>query len=205
MQISDQIGCEEFPCLDVRHEGYLIPNAKIDPHSISILMVSEAAPQTPRDYYYAGGQAAFERTTVEAFREAGAGVASFKEVLDLGVYLTSAVKCAKTGYGIKAGTIKECSKILEAELAMFPQLEVIMLMGDVAIRSLNYIASRNGEPRVIPSGSTYKIRGGEYHFRGMRVFPSYLQVGPSFGIEKSKRRMITEDIRHALNSFHLQE
>lgn len=205
MKISDQIGCKEFPCLDVRHEGYLIPNAMIDPHSVSILMVSEAAPQDPRDYYYTGGQAAFERTTVEAFMEAGAGVASFKEVTDLGIYLTSAVKCAKTGYGIKAGTIKECSKILEAELGLFPQLEVIMLMGDVAIKSLNYIARRNGEPRVIPTGSTYKIRGGEYHFRSMQVFPSYLQVGPSFGIEKSKRMMIAEDIRHALSELQLQE
>jgi uracil-DNA glycosylase len=74
-----------------------------------------------------------------------------------------------------------------------------MLMGDVAIKSLNTIAKRAGEARVIPSGSTYKIRGGEYFFRGIRVFPSYLQVGPSFGIEKSKRRMIAEDIKTAVS------
>jgi hypothetical protein len=30
------------------------------------------------------------------------------------------------------------------------------------------------------------------------VFPSYLQAGPSFFIEKSKRRMIAEDIANAL-------
>jgi uracil-DNA glycosylase len=73
-----------------------------------------------------------------------------------------------------------------------------MLMGDVAIRAVNYIAQRTDEKRVIPSGSTCKIRGQNYSFRGMRVFPSYLQAGPSFFIEKSKRRMIAEDIRSAL-------
>ena len=70
---------------------------------------------------------------------------------------------------------------------------------DVAIKALNYIARRAGEARVIPSGSTYKIRGQEYTFRGRRVFPSYLQAGPSFFIEKSKREMIAEDISEALS------
>jgi hypothetical protein len=71
-------------------------------------------------------------------------------------------------------------------------------MGDVAIKAINYIAKRGGEGRVIPAGSTYKIRGGEYVFRGRRAFPSYTQAGPSFFIEKSKRRMIAEDIAAAL-------
>ena len=74
-----------------------------------------------------------------------------------------------------------------------------MLMGDVAIKGINYIARRAGEPRVIPAGSTYKIRGGEYSFRGARAFPCYTQAGPSFFIEKSKRRMIAEDLATALN------
>jgi len=74
-----------------------------------------------------------------------------------------------------------------------------MLMGDVAIKAVNYIAKRAGEGRVIPAGSTYKIRGQEYFFREKRAFPSYLQAGPSFFIEKSKRRMIAEDIAAALS------
>jgi uracil-DNA glycosylase len=96
----------------------------------------------------------------------------------LGVYLTTAVKCGKTGYGIEASTISECSLILEKELMLFPKAKVIMLMGDVAIKAVNSIAKRNSEPRVIPAGSTYRIRGREYFFRGRRVFPSYLQAGP---------------------------
>jgi hypothetical protein len=74
-----------------------------------------------------------------------------------------------------------------------------MLMGDVSIKSLNDIAARAGEPRVIPAGATYKIRGQDYRFRGKRAFPSYLQAGPSFFIEKSKRRMIAEDLAAAFS------
>jgi len=126
-------------------------------------------------------------------------VSSIQDIADLGVYLTIAVKCGKTGYGIKAGTITKCSFILKKELSLFPNVKVYMLMGDVAIKAINYIAKRTGEGRVIPAGSTYKIRGQEYYFREKRAFPSYLQAGPSFNIEKSKRRMIAEDIATALS------
>lgn len=198
MQINEQISCTTFPCQDVNHEGYLIPGIDIAPGQIKMLMISEAAPTEQKDYYYKGGDAQFEKNSVQAFNEAGVGVSAFSELLDLGIYFTSAVKCSKTGYGIKAGTIKECSLILEKELALLPNVQVIWLMGDVAIKAINYIARRAGEERVIPAGSTYKIRGQEYYFRGRRAFPSYLQVGPSFGIEKSKVRMIAEDIAAGL-------
>jgi hypothetical protein len=72
-------------------------------------------------------------------------------------------------------------------------------MGDVAIKAINSIAKRNGEPRVIPAGATYKIRGGEFTFRGARAFPSYVQAGPAFFVEKSKRKMIAQDIKKALD------
>jgi uracil-DNA glycosylase len=84
---------------------------------------------------------------------------------------------------------------------LFPNVAAFLLMGDVAIQAVNAIAKRAGEPRVIPAGPTYKIRGQTAHpylFRGARAFPSYLQAGPSFFIEKSKRRMIAEDIAAAL-------
>jgi hypothetical protein len=199
MKVNERIACDKFPCLDINVDHYVIPDITLDPEYMKMLMISEAAPPDQGDYYYAGGGSGFERTTLAAFNQAGAKVDSFEEILDLGVYLTSAVKCGKTGYGIKAGTIKECSHILEKEMSLFPNVSVILLMGDVAIKAINYIAMRNGEPRVIPAGSTYKSRGGKYYFQEMRAFPSYLQVGPSFGIEKSKQRMIAEDISTALS------
>jgi hypothetical protein len=199
MRVSEYVGCKELPCADVKHECYIIPDIVARPDDISIIMISEAAPADPDDYYYAKGDSLFQQTTVEAFKDAGADGSSIQDILDLGVYLTTAVKCGKTGYGIKAATIKECSLILEREIALFPDVQVFMLMGDVAIKAINYIAKRAGEERVIPAGSTYKLRGQEYFFRGKRAFPSYLQAGPSFFIEKSKRRMIAEDIAAALS------
>jgi uracil-DNA glycosylase len=77
-------------------------------------------------------------------------------------------------------------------------VKAYLLMGDVAIKAVNAIAKRSGEGRAIPAGSTYKIRGQEYFFRGARAFPSYLQAGASFFIEKTKRYMIAEDISAAL-------
>jgi hypothetical protein len=198
MRISECVACKEFPCVDVKHDHYIVPDIDLQPENVAIAMISEAAPADPGDYFYAPRSPLFAQTTVLAFSNAGAEVSSLQDVLDLGVYLTTAVKCGKTGYGIKAGTIKECSFILEQELALFPNVQVLMLMGDVAIKAINYIAKRAGAGRVTPAGSTYKIRGQEYHFGPKRVFPSYLQAGPSFFIEKSKQRMIAEDIADAL-------
>ncbi|KKG09590.1 uracil-DNA glycosylase family protein [Methanosarcina sp. 2.H.A.1B.4] len=199
MQMSKCVGCREFPCADVKHENYIIPDIDLNPEDISIVLISEAASENPDDYYYAGENSLFEQTTVQAFKDAGVNVSSIRDILKMGIYLTTAVKCGKTGYGIKAGTIKECSLILEKELSLFPKVEAFLLMGDVAIKAVNYIASRNGEGKVIPAGSTYKLRGKDYFFRGKRAFPSYLQAGPSFFIEKSKRKMIAEDIAAALS------
>jgi uracil-DNA glycosylase len=170
----------------------------MDPATISIMLISEAAPEDPADHYYAGEDALFAQTTLLAFQDAGAEVTSVQELIDKGIYLTTAVKCGKTGYGIKTDTIKRCSQLLEQEIYLFPNVKVYLLMGDVAIKAVNYTAKRNREARVIPVGSTYKIRGGEFHFRGGRAFPSYVQAGPAFFVEKSKRKMIAEDIRSAL-------
>jgi uracil-DNA glycosylase len=198
MKVTTFVQCLDFPCLDTRREGYQVPDAEIDPARVSILLISEAAPQNPADYYYAGPEALFAQTTLLAFQDAGAKVQSIQDILDLGVYMTTTVKCGKTGYGLATPTIEHCSHLLEKELALFPNVKVYLLMGDVAIKSVNSIARRNGEPRVIPAGATYKIRAGEFTFRGARALPSYVQAGPAFFVEKVKRRTIAEDIRNAL-------
>jgi uracil-DNA glycosylase len=198
MKPTSLIQCIDFLCLDILRASYLIPGVEIDPDVVKILLISEAAPENPADYYYAGGNALFARTTILAFQDAGAKVQSVQDILGLGVYLTTAVKCGKTGYGIATPTIEHCSHLLEKEIALFPNIKVYLLMGDTAIKAINMIAKRNGEPRVIPAGSTYKIRGGEFTFRGAGALPSYVQAGPAFFVEKVKRKMIAEDIRKAL-------
>lgn len=198
MRINQRVKCENFPCGDVQHAGYAVPGVSVAPANVRVIMVSEAAPADAADYYYAKGNPLFQQTTVLAFNDAGVQAASISDLLAMGVYFTTAVKCAKTSYAIQTSTIKECSRLLERELAIFPNVKVLLLMGDVAIKAVNEIARRNGEPRVVPAGSTYKIRGQAFTWRGARVFPSYLQAGPSFFIEKSKRKMIAEDIAAAL-------
>ena len=198
MRINQCIGCENFPCDDVNKDSYTIPKINVEPENIKIVMISEASPKNLSDDFYAKGNPLYAQTTVQAFVDAGAKAASMQDILDMGIYVTPAIKCGKTEYGIKTDTIKECSFILEKELALFPNTKVFLLMGDVAIKALNFIAKRAGEKRVIPAGSTYKLRGEKYFFQSKRIFPSYLQAGPSFFIEKSKRRMIAEDIAAAL-------
>ncbi len=198
MRVNECIACRDFPCQDVRHDAYILPDVEMEPGKIALVMIAEAVPSNPADYFYAGEQAQFSQTTLLAFKDAGLQVDTVDDLLMNGIYLTTAVKCGKTGYGIQTGTIKQCSFLLERELVLFTGVKVILCMGDVAIKAMNAIAARQGEARVIPAGSTYKIRGGDFYYRGCRVFPSYLQAGPSFFIEKSKRRMIAEDIAAAL-------
>ena len=208
MRPSDCVRCVDFPCADVNIPAHVIPHIESVPASVKVVLISEAVPVDPADYYYANGSpqagSLFEETTVLAFQDAAAlagidaQVTSLQDLLDLGIYFTTAVKCAKTGYTLKAATVKACSRLLETELGLFPNVKAYLLMGDVAIRAVNYVAKRRGEPRAVPAGSTYKIRGGDYRFRGVPAFPSYVQAGPAFFIEKSKRRMIAEDIATAL-------
>ncbi len=199
MRVCDFVSCATLPCLDVDTAGYRIPAVDLDPSKISIVMISESAAADARDDYYATGDPFFARTTVEVFRQAGVDVSSIAEIVDLGVYLTTALKCPKRGYAASLASIAACAPLLNQELRLFPNTRVYLLMGDVAIRALNAVAVQSGEPRVIPSGPTYKLRHQQFFFRGARVLPSYLQVGPSFFIEKGKHRVIAEDIRTALD------
>jgi len=162
-------------------------------------MISEAPPGNLGDYFYAAKHPFYLETTVQAFNDAGFKVACMKDILNLGVYVTTAIKCGKTAYSIAPKTIDNCSiRILENEINLFPKIKTVLLMGDTAIRAMNYIAKRSTGKAIVPSGSTYKIRKDQYFYKQFRVFPSYLQTGKSYLIEKSKRKMIAEDIKTAL-------
>lgn len=198
MRPADCIECKEFHCSEVNKSGYLVPALDIDAKKIKVIMISEAPPENPKDYFYAPGEPFYLKTTLQAFRDAGMSVNSIQQILDLGFYLTTAIKCPKTRYGVSAATIKNCSLILEKEFLLFPNIEVYMLMGDVAIKAFNYISKSQTGKNTIPTGSTYKIRKSEFYYQGRRVFPSYMQTGQNYLIEKSKREMIAEDLAEAI-------
>jgi uracil-DNA glycosylase len=194
MRVCDQVRCRDFPCLGVIHAAHAIPAVNTDASAIRVILVSETPPADAAQGYEGGPDALFAQTTVASFRDAGFDVTSLDEERGLGVHLTTAVKCAKAGPTIPGATIRACSALLERELALFPDATAVLLMGDTAIRTLNEIARRNHEPRPVPAVPTYRIRGGEFRFRGLRVFPSYVQAGPAYFIERGKRVVIAEAI-----------
>ena len=198
MRISEETGCQGFPCTDIDKNSYILPPVEIDAGKVRIVMITEAPPNDKAEYFYADGNPFYLQTTVQAFRDAGTDVSSMQDILNLGVYITTAIKCGKTQYAISNDTMKNCSSILEKEISFFPNINVFMLMGDVAIKMMNSIWKKETGKKVIPAGSTYKIRGQAYYFGDKRVFPSYTPAGKNFLIEKSKRRMVAEDIREAM-------
>ena len=198
MKITDKIKCTTFPCTDIDKNSYVLPSSDIAADKIRIVMITEAPPNEKADYFYAGRNPFYLQTTIQAFKDAGANVSSMQDIIDLGVYITTAIKCGKTQYAISPATMKNCSALLAQEIALFPNIRVFMLMGDVAIKMMNDVWKKQAGKKVIPAGSTYKIRGQKYYFEDKRVLPSYTPAGKNFLIEKSKRRMVAEDIREAL-------
>ncbi len=175
-----------------------MPPAPSDPGSVRLVIISECAARDPFDNYGASPGSLFDTTTLEAFAAAGLVAGSVADLQALGIHLTVTLRHPRPEGRIGAATIAAAVPTLEAELALFENARAYVLAGDVAISAINRVARSRSGVRAIPAGSTYRIRGGEYHLDGIRVFPSYLQAGPAWYIEASKRRMIAEDIAAAL-------
>ena len=169
-------------------------DVEVDPAAIHAILINEVVPADPSQDFYGSSGEAYLSTTIPLFQQAGLAVQSMQDILNLGVYITNAVKMPKSGSTIEKRAIEESLPYLEAELALFPDVQVIMLMGDVAKKMVNMIVKKATRKNVIPSGSTYKIRGEQYRWGSIRVMPSYIITGGNLLIEKSKVRMITEDI-----------
>jgi len=175
------------------------PDCELTPEKIKVIMISEVPPQNPEDCFYsAAPQSEYMKTTLGLFEKGGAAVKSIQDILALGIYITTAVKSPKTGYTVESGVIETHLPILEAEIAMLHSLKAIMLMGDVAKKAVNMITKAQTKKNVIPAESTYKIRGNEYYWGDIRVFPSYIMTGGNILIEKSKCEMISDDIRRMM-------
>ena len=191
-----KISCD-FECKDVEIIKY-IQNINFNPDNIKMILISEALTSDIKNYFDGPNIPQFIQTTNIAYNDAGFVFKNYTEYLNYGIYLTTALKCQKKDYLVSSETIKNCSFVLENELNKFKNIKVIMLMGDFAIKSVNYIWKRKFSKKIIPEGSTYKIRKGIYEDQGIRFFPSYTQTGDSFNIEKTKHKMISEDIKLAM-------
>lgn len=175
-------------------------NLTIETDEIKAVMINEVVPSNPADDFYGKSAApSYLSTTIPLFQKAGVPVNTIDQILSSGVYLTNAVKKPKTEYTVPRSMIEESLPVLEKEISLFPNLEVIMLMGDVAKKAFNTIAKRKTKKNVIPAISTYKIRDEEFYYGSIRVFPSYIMTGKNILIEKSKFAMASEDIKKMID------
>ena len=169
-------------------------NIEIDPLMIKAIMINEVVPSDALQDFYGVPDADYLKTTIPLFQGAGAEVKSIQDILQMGIYITNAVKTPKTKYAIEKNSIQDSLPYLEAELSLFPNVKVIMLMGDVAKKAFNMITKKATKKNVVPTVSTYKLRTTEIYYKGIRVMPSYIMTGGNILIEKSKVAMATEDI-----------
>jgi len=180
-------------------ESLQFPDCEIDPGKIKVIMISEVPPQNPADGFYSeASEPDYVNTALGLFRAAGVQVDSMRDILGMGIYVTTAVKSPKTGYTVDPGIIKAHLPVLKAELSMFPHLKVIMLMGDVAKKAVNMITKAETKKNIIPSGATGRLRQNAFFWGGIRIFPSYIMTGKNLLIEPFKRDCVVEDIRRMM-------
>ena len=169
-------------------------DAEIDPAQIRALLINEIVPADPSQDFYGSSGDAYLSTALPLLRQGGLPVESIGDALRMGVYITNAVKVPKETSAIPPESIELSLPWLEQEIALFPNLRVIMLCGDVAKKMFNRIARKAAKRNVIPSGATYKLRAAAYYHGSVRVIPSYIITGGNLLIEKSKTAMIAQDI-----------
>ena len=169
-------------------------DVNIEPETIRAIMINEVVPSCPEEDFYGKQDSAYMSTTIPLFRKAGIEVNSIQDILDHGIYITNAVKTPKSEYAVSKESIEDSLPYLEKELALFPNVKVIMLMGDVAKKAFNMICKKATKKNAVPSISTYKLRNTEIFHKGIRIIPSYIMTGQNILIEKSKFEMASKDI-----------
>lgn len=166
----------------------------INPLKIAAIMINEVVPIDPAQDFYGQSEAEYLKTTIPLFQKAGLQVNDIHEILNMGIYITNAVKTPKSNYTIEKHSIENSLPYLEKELALFPNIKVIMLMGDVAKKAFNMIAKKATKKNAVPAVSTYKLRNSEIYYGTIRIMPSYIMTGGNILIEKSKFEMASQDI-----------
>lgn len=169
-------------------------DVNIEPETIRAIMINEIVPSCPEEDFYGKPDSAYMSTTIPMFRKAGIEIGSVQDILNNGIYITNAVKTPKTEYAVSKESIEDSLPYLEKELALFPNVKVIMLMGDVAKKAFNMICKKATKKNAVPSISTYKLRNTEIFYNGIRIMPSYIMTGQNILIEKSKFEMASKDI-----------
>lgn len=185
--------------LTIGNNNFYFNDIEVSPEKIKAILINEVVPQSPNDDFYGNQDAEYLSTAIPLFKAAGIDVDSMDEILDLGIYVTNAVKTPKLNYTIPKDMIENSLPFLEYELSLFPNVKVIMLMGDVAKKAINMIAKKSTKKNAIPAVSTYKLRNTKLYYKDTRLMPSYIMTGKNILIETSKFQMASEDISTMYN------
>lgn len=146
----------------------------IDPMRIRAIMINEVVPSDPLQDFYGLPDADYLTAALSLFQKAGLQVKTIQDILQMGIYITNAVKTPKSEYTIEKSRIENSLPYLEREIALLPSVKVIMLMGDVAIKAFNMITRKKTKRNAVPSIATYKLRKSEIFYGNVRVMPSYI-------------------------------
>lgn len=167
----------------------------LDCEAIRLLLLTEGYPPDPYQHYvFSNPDTLAWQNTREVLSALGVDAHSFQEVLDRGILIVPSIN-GVVSPKVTAPEIAIASERLEALLGLLPNLTAIGLMGDVAIATFNQMHKRVTGTRLIPGGSTYKLRRQDFFWGSVQVFPSYLFTGKSYAIERSKRTMVAEDMQ----------
>lgn len=184
--------------IDASGSNFYFNDVDVVPENIKAVLINEVVPQDPDNDFYGKQEGEYLSAAISLFYNAGIAVKTAKELLDLGIYITNAVKKPKSHTSVERSMIEESLPFLEKELSLFPNVQVVMLMGDVAKKAMNMIAKRTTKRNAIPAVSTYKLRHSEIYYKNIRLMPSYIMTGTNILIEKSKFQMASEDISNMI-------
>lgn len=197
--------------IDASGSNFYFNDVDVVPENIKAVLINEVVPQDPDNDFYGKQEGEYLSAAISLFHNAGIAVKTAKELLDLGIYITNAVKKPKSHTSVERSMIEESLPFLEKELSLFPNVQVVMLMGDVAKKAMNMIAKKTTKRNAIPAVSTYKLRHSEIYYKNIRLMPSYIMTGTNILFEKSKFQMASEDISNMIYMinqgivFHLHQ
>jgi len=185
MLINTRTYLEKYIAENMKNHSSLefeLPDYDIDTQKIKAVIVHEDPTNTDDDYF-----------TVPYFRKSGFNVNSIGDVVDIGVYMTSALKIEKAGKSVDPGVLSIYMPVLLHELSMFENLKVIILAGHTSIKAFNYITKWKTGKNLIPSATLNKIREKEYKYNEIKVIPSYKMI-INFAPDGDRSETTCEDI-----------
>ena len=124
--------------IDASGSNFYFNDVDVIPENIKAVLINEVVPNDPENDFYGKQDGEYLSAVIRLFQNAGITVNTAEELLDLGIYITNAVKKPKSHTSVERSMIEESLPFLEKELALFPNVQVVVLMGDVAKKSSEY-------------------------------------------------------------------